>query len=68
MGGWDWLWIPAVALYLVGYVLLLWACHSNCVSPEWSIIGPPFGRAEGVFCEQDHAGVGGREVGGTTVG
>ena len=44
------------------------ACHSNCVSPEWSIIGPPFGRAEGVFCEQDHAGVGGREVGGTTVG
>ena len=23
MGGWDWLWIPAVALCLVGYVLLL---------------------------------------------
>ncbi len=23
MGGWDWLWIPAMALYVVGYVLLL---------------------------------------------
>ncbi|MGK2880129.1 MAG: DUF222 domain-containing protein [Mycobacterium sp.] len=31
------------------------ACHSNCVSPGWSIIGPPFGRTEGVFCDEDHA-------------
>ena len=31
------------------------ACHSICVSPGWSIIGPPFGRTEGVFCDQDHA-------------
>lgn len=27
------------------------ACHSICVSPGWSIIGPPFGRTEGVFCD-----------------
>ncbi len=31
------------------------ACHSICVSPGWSIIGPPLGRAEGVFCDEDHA-------------
>jgi hypothetical protein len=30
------------------------ACHSICVSPRWSIIGPPFGRTEGVFCDQGH--------------
>ena len=30
------------------------ACHSNCVSPGWFIIGPLFGRTEGVFCDQDH--------------
>ena len=34
------------------------ACHSICVSPGWSIIGPPFGRTEGVFCDEDHAGAG----------
>jgi len=31
------------------------ACHSICVSPGWSIIGPPLGGAEGVFCDEDHA-------------
>jgi hypothetical protein len=30
------------------------ACHSICVSPGWSIIGSPFGRTEGVFCDQGH--------------
>jgi hypothetical protein len=30
------------------------ACHSICVSPGWSIIGPPFGRTEGVICDQGH--------------
>ncbi len=34
------------------------ACHSICVSPGWSIIGPPLGRTEGAFCDQDHAGAG----------
>jgi len=34
------------------------ACHSICLIPGWSVIGPPFGRAEGVFCDKDHAGVG----------
>ncbi|EID14373.1 putative transposase [Mycobacterium xenopi RIVM700367] len=33
------------------------ACHSICVSPGWSIIGPPSGRTEGVFCDEGH-GVG----------
>jgi transposase len=32
-----------------------WACHSICVSPRWSIIGSPFGRTEGVFCDQGHS-------------
>jgi hypothetical protein len=32
---------------------LFWrACHSICVSPGWSSIGPLFGRAEGVFCDE----------------
>jgi hypothetical protein len=30
------------------------ACHAICVSPGWSIIGSPFGRTGGVFCDQDH--------------
>lgn len=34
------------------------ACHSICVSPGWSKIGPPLGRTEGVFCDEDHAVVG----------
>jgi len=44
------------------------ACHSICVSPGWSIIGPPFGRTEGVICDQGHSVVGFEEVGGSTTG
>ena len=46
----------------------LGACHSICVSPGWSIIGPPFGRTEGVFCDEDHAIAGSGEVGGAAAG
>ena len=45
-----------------GQVVILahlgWACHSICVSPGWSIIGPPFGRTEGVVCDQGHRVIG----------
>jgi len=48
------------------------ACHSICVNPGWSIIGPPFVRTEGVICDQGHnvagSGEGGSAVGGDGLG
>nr|WP_235660374.1 helix-turn-helix domain-containing protein [Mycolicibacterium gilvum] len=44
------------------------ACHSICVSPGWSKIGPPFGRTEGVICDQGHSVVGFGKVGGSATG
>lgn len=44
------------------------ACHSFCVSPGWSIIGPPFGRTQGVICDQGHNVAGLGEVGGSAAG
>ncbi len=35
-----------------GVAVAIWACHSTCVSPGWSIIGPPSGRTEGVICDE----------------
>ncbi|UQX12535.1 hypothetical protein [Candidatus Mycobacterium methanotrophicum] len=40
------------------WLRVLGACHSICVSLGWSIIGPPLGRTEGVFCDQGHASAG----------
>ena len=34
------------------------ACHDFCVSPGWSIIGSPFGRIEGAFCDEGYTPLG----------
>lgn len=34
---------------------IFWACHSICASPGCSNIGPPLGRTEGMFSDENHA-------------